>query len=141
MSNKSIVIRYIFSGVIASVVMFGLLIFFKEVLGIWYLYSSTLAFALAFITSFLLQKFWTFRNFSRTNTYKQIILFLIVNIVSLGVNVLGMFVLVDKIGIWYFVSQIVVSGFIAIWSFFAYRAILLGKDEVEKQIQDINSNT
>lgn len=132
MNISGTISRYVISGSIASVVMLGSLAFFREVLGIWYLYSSTLAFILSFITSFLLQKFWTFRNLSESNAHKQLVLFFIVSIINLGINGSGMFILVDKIGVWYFMSQIFVTAFIAVWSFFAYRAIFLWKHETEK---------
>lgn len=138
MNISSTVLRYIISGLTASAVMLGSLVFFREILGIWYLYSSTLAFILAFIISFLLQKFWTFRNLSVSNAHKQMVLFLIVSLINLGINGLGMFILVDKIGIWYFISQIFVTAFIAIWSFFAYRIIFSGKYDTGKQDQNIN---
>ena len=121
--NTITIWRYIFSGLSASAVMLCSLAFFREILGLWYLYSSTLAFILGFIVSFLLQKFWTFKDFNGSNTHKQLIAFLIVSLVNLGINTLGMFVLVDKIGLWYFVSQVIVTTVIAGWSFFAYRAI------------------
>lgn len=115
--------RYVFSGVVASSVMFACLIFFREVLDIWYLYSSTLAFILAFLTSFLLQKLWTFKNVDQSNAHKQLVLFFLVSIINLGINAFGMFILVDKIGVWYIMSQFFVTAFIAVWSFFAYRVI------------------
>ena len=138
MNISSTVSRYIFSGFIASVVLFGSLVFFREVLGIWYLYSSTLAFILSFITSFLLHKLWTFRNLTGSNAYKQLVLFFIVSLINLGINGSGMFILVDKMGIWYFISQIFVTAFIAIWSFFVYRLIFSRKNETEEQEQNIN---
>lgn len=118
--------KYIISGAIASLVMFVSLIIFREILGIWYLYSSTLAFVLAFFTSFLLQKLWTFKNnISNHGTHNQLMLFFAVSIVNLGINALGMFILVDVIHIWYIFSQFIVAVLIAVWSFFIYGAIFI----------------
>lgn len=123
MSISSTILKYILSGIIASLVMFCLLAFFREVLGIWYLYSSTFAFILAFTTSFLLQKFWAFGNVEGSNIHKQLLLFLVVSLINLVINGLGMFILVDKFGVWYLVSQFFVTASIAVWSFFIYRVI------------------
>lgn len=123
MSISSTVLKYIFSGIIASLVMFCSLAFFREILSIWYLFSSSLAFVLAFITSFLLQKFWTFDNIEGSNTHRQLLLFFIVSLINLGINGLGMFILVDKFGVWYLGAQFFVTAFIALWSFFVYRVI------------------
>jgi len=125
--NIPVIAKYIFSGVIASIVMFCSLAFFREVLGIWYLYSSTLAFVLSFITSFLLQKFWTFGNIEGSNIHKQLLLFLIVSLINLGINGLGMFILVDYLGVWYLIAQFFVTASIAGWSFFLYRVIFKNK--------------
>lgn len=122
---KHRVLKYVISGVIASLVMFISLIFFRETLGIWYLYSSTLAFVLAFFSSFLLQKLWTFRNISNSETHKQLVLFFVVSIINLGLNAFAMFVLVDIMNIWYILSQFFVTALIAIWSFFIYRIIFV----------------
>lgn len=130
MNVPSTVLKYIVSGSVASGVMFLSLVFFREVLDIWYLYSSTLAFVLAFITSFLLQKFWTFQSRAGADAPRQLMLFLIVSLASLGVNDLGMFVLVDKVGVWYFIAQVIMTTLIAAFSFFTYRAIFLVKNEI-----------
>lgn len=123
MSIQSVALKYIFSGGIASAVMFGTLIFFHEILGVWYLYSSTLAFVLAFIVSFLLQKLWTFADHRAADSPRQLALFLIVSLANLGLNGLGMFVLVGKMGVWYLLAQFFVTAGIATWSFFIYRII------------------
>lgn len=127
---QSTILRYILSGLIASGVMFLSLVFLREILHIWYLYSSSLAFVMAFVTSFLLQKFWTFKNNTTVQVPRQLTLFLVVSLIGLGVNGLGMFILVDKIGIWYLVSQIIMTTLIAASSFFSYRMIFLTKTSI-----------
>lgn len=121
------ILKYIVSGITASVVMLASLAFFREILNIWYLYSSSIAFVLAFITSFLLQKFWTFQNSNNTRTHAQLALFLLISLANLGINGLAMFILVDKLQVWYFLAQIIVTGSIAFWSFFIYRVIFQNK--------------
>ena len=119
--------KYVFSGIIATAAMFVSLIFLREVLNIWYLYSSTLAFIVGFTSSFILQKFWTFGSNSGSDDYKQFLLFLIVSFANLGLNALGMFFLVDIIGVWYLLSQVFVTTCLAILSFFTYRIIFRNK--------------
>ena len=123
--------KYIIAGATASLAMLVSLVFFREVLGIWYLYSSTLAFLVGFTSSFLLQKLWAFKDLTKTNAHKQLVLFFIVSLANLGINALGMFILVDVFEIWYFASQIVVTTSIAIWNFFTYRAIFRWRGKVE----------
>lgn len=129
------VLKYVFSGIIASAAMFVSLIFFREVLNIWYLYSSTIAFIVGFTSSFILQKFWTFGSNSGSDDYKQFSLFLIVSLANLGLNALGMFFLVDIVGVWYLMSQVIVTTCLAVLSFFAYRIIFRNKREQKTILQ------
>lgn len=115
--------KYILSGVIATSAALAALVFFREVVGLWYLYSSTIAFLVGFTSSFLLQKFWTFNEPTNSGAHKQLMWFLIVSLINLVINGVGMYVFVDVFGIWYFLSQVCVTTFIAVWSFFAYRVI------------------
>ena len=119
--------KYVLSGLIATMAMFVTLVFFREVVGLWYLYSSTIAFLVGFTSSFLLQKLWTFGCSSGASTHKQLVLFLVVSLVNLGLNDLGMFVLVDLVGLWYLFSQFFVTVVLAILSFFVYRLIFQDK--------------
>lgn len=127
------VLKYILSGLIASAVMFGALVVFREFFGVWYLFSSTIASLFAFIVSFLLQKFWTFGNRHISDSPKQFFLFLFVSLVNLCLNGLGMFLLVDKLGMWYLLAQFFVTAGIATWSFFIYRGIFSGHDETKER--------
>lgn len=120
---SSTVLKYVLSGGIASAVMLGSLLVFREFFGIWYLSASTLAFIFAFVTSFLLQKFWTFAHRGTTDSPKQLVLFFATSLANLGLNGVSMFLLVEKAGIWYLLAQVLVTACIATWSFFIYRGI------------------
>jgi len=114
--NKQI-IKYIIAGGLAASVDLALLYILTGILGVWYLYSSGLAFVVAFFVSFYLQKFWTFRDSCRKKIYRQMTLYFVVTGVNLAINIGGMYVLVDKLNIMYILAQILMGGFIAIGSF------------------------
>lgn len=114
-------VRFLISGGSAAVVLLSLLYFFTDVVGLWYLASSVLAFLGAFVVSFTLHKFWTFADGNLDRAPIQAAAHFTAGLVNLGLNTLFLYVLVDYVGMHYLVSQIIVSGTIAIGSFFVYK--------------------
>ena len=116
--------RYIISGGTAAVVLFASLIIFREIFGFWYLLASSLAFCLSVVTSFSLQKFWTFRDGENKYTHKQFLYFVLVSLCNLVINTLLMYVAVGVFALEYLLAQFIVAGLIAFLSFFVYRDII-----------------
>lgn len=123
------VVRFIISGSIAALVLFLSLYILREVFGIWYLAASTISFILTLITSFFLQKYWTFDNKRLDVIRKQIGLYGIISLVNLGVNIVGMYFLVGILGLWYFLAQIIITALIACSQFFLYYYIVFLPNE------------
>lgn len=121
------IIKYLIAGGTATLVDLGLLYFFTDILNIWYLFSACLAFTLAFFVSFSLQKFWTFGDRDKETIYKQMRIYLAVALTNLLVNAGLMYLLVDGFKIWYIMAQIIVSGSIAVESYFIYNFFIFNK--------------
>ena len=117
-------IKYIISGGTAALTDIVFLYFFTDIVGIWYLTSSVLAFIVALVVSFVLQKFWTFRDTSLDKVHTQFVLTTIVALVNLGLNTLFMYILVDLAGLWYILAQLATGATLALGSFTAYRKII-----------------
>ncbi|MDZ7587444.1 MAG: GtrA family protein [Patescibacteria group bacterium] len=118
------IIRYIISGGTAAAVNLGALYILTDRLGWWYLFSSIAAFGLAFIVSFTLQKFWTFKEKSFHTAPKQLTLYFLVITVNLLINTALMYFMVDIINLPYLLGQVIVGGLIAFGSFFVYRHLI-----------------
>ena len=114
-------IKYILSGGTAAVTDLALLVAFKEFGKLHYLLAATLAFAIAFFVSFVLQKFWTFGHTRLQDLHTQMGMYLSIALFNLGLNALFMYLLVDIVGFWYLVSQIISGASIALISFGLYR--------------------
>jgi glycosyltransferase involved in cell wall biosynthesis/putative flippase GtrA len=121
------IIRYIISGGTATMADLILLYLFTDVFGIWYLFSAILAFCLSFFVSFFLQKYWTFRDREQEKIYRQMGLYLAVAVTNLGLNTLLMFLLVDILGIWYLLAQVLVISVIAVESFLIYKFLIFNR--------------
>jgi len=124
MNTSKQVTKYIISGGGASLVDLMMLYALTELLGIWYVASATIAFVLAFFTSFLLQKLWTFGSKDFTYIFRQLIDTLGVTLISVAVNVLGVYLLTEKLGMWYILAQVILLTFLALCNFFVYKHLI-----------------
>lgn len=122
-------IKYLIAGSTATLVDLGLLYFFTSLLGIWYLISACLAFAVSFFVSFFLQKFWTFRDPDKQRMPKQMAAYLAVALTNLVINAALMYGLVDGFKVWYIFAQLIASGLIAGESYLVYKFIIFSKSD------------
>lgn len=120
-------VRYFFSGITSAGFNIGLLYVFTDMAGIWYLYSSIIAFVLALFLSFVLQKFVVFRDSNVNDVHKQFSKFSIVAVLGVVTNTAIIFICVDYLGIWYILSQIIAGFFVMIQNFILYKIFIFKK--------------
>ena len=130
--KKKQIIKFIISGGTAFSVDLLLLFFLTDILKIWYIYSASMAFIVAFFISFYLQKLWTFRD-SNKKVYKQMLIFFFSGTANVMVNAGGMYVIVDKLGIKYLFAQMIMTALLSTCSFLIYRFIVFKKHQTEQR--------
>ena len=134
-----IYMRYLVSGSTAAVVDLGLLYYLTHHGNLWYLYSAIIAFAASFVVSFIMQKFWTFRD--KRSTVQTIgaqgSLYFLIALVNLGLNTAFMYVFVDLFELWYMFAQVLAAGLVAISSFFIYRSFVFHQQTSARQLATI----
>ena len=118
------VLRYLVSGGIGASVHLSILFALTHAFGVWYVFSTTAGFLAAFGVSFSLQKFWTFRNRTPGKTREQLAVFFSLSVCNLFLNAALMALAVGVFGVWYLAAQILVTGAIALESFFIYRSYI-----------------
>ncbi len=118
------IIRYIFAGGFATASNLVILFIGVKYFKLWYLTSAIIAFCCAVIISYLLQKFWTFKNYSTQNMYKQFLSFFLFALIMLGVNTLLMYVFVALIGFQYLLAQAFISLIIACINYVYFNKII-----------------
>ncbi len=123
--RKYQVLRYLASGFLANVVFFGVLVLLKEILQIWYLYASSIAYLIALVASFNLQKFWTFRSMdTRTSTFTlQAVLYGLNSALGFFLNGFIVYLAVERLHLWYIIGQLLATSFFAVFSFFVFSVI------------------
>ena len=110
--------RFVIAGSCAFAVNLAALYFFTDIVGIYYLISTVLAFLVSFSISFTLQKLWTFQDSSRDHLHIQIPAYLGMQLTNVSLNAALMFVFVEYLHVWYLYSQAVISLTLAAGIFF-----------------------
>lgn len=126
------IIKFLIAGGLVNLLGIFLLYVFTNVLGIWYLISSSLAITISFSVSFILQKFWTFEDKTRQFNLlaRQLFLYGLVFVVDFIVNALLMYGLVGRLGLWYLLAQLITSGLIAIANFVIYKFFIFNRPQL-----------
>jgi putative flippase GtrA len=118
-----VIVKYLLSGAVATATHLLVLSLAYRFLGWTIIYATTLAFAVAFIISFSLQKFWTFKNRAK-RYFEQIYLYFLVGIFNLFLNAALMQVLAVNLNLHYLLSQLFVSAVVAVNSFLLYKYLV-----------------
>ena len=132
--NENVVFRYIISGGTSAFVDLFFLYVLNSVLNFYYLTSAIIAFCIAFCVSFVLQKFWTFKNHSTEDVHKQVFIYLGTSLFGLSFNTLLMYLFVDYFGIFVILSQIFAGIIVACFTFFISRKVFKHKN-IENKIE------
>jgi len=128
-SKASQLIKFGISGAIAALITISLLYFFTDILKIWYLLSSVIAYATAITINFFMQKFWAFGGDHQKKISRQFVLFFSINLINLFLNTDGLYLLVDKIKLFYITAQILMAVILALISFTFYKFLIFKKQE------------
>ena len=114
--TQHVVVRFIISGGLSACVNLSVFFVLNSILRVYYITSSVSAFIIAFFFSFTLHKFWTFKSHG-VNQHKQMAMYLGTSLFGLGLNTILMYVFVDLLHIYPFVSQVLSGGLVAFCSF------------------------
>jgi putative flippase GtrA len=126
--------KYIVSGGSAACVNLGVLYLLTEYAKLHYLQSAVLSFVCAFLVSFLLQKFWTFRDARKEVIHWQMIGFLGSSLVNLFLNTAIIFILVEYLHVWYLIAAFIAGTLLAVASFFVYHHLIFKESVAENPL-------
>jgi putative flippase GtrA len=113
---------YLMIGGFTAVINLSLLYLFTDVLRIWYLLSSGVAYVISLIIHYTLNRVITFQNTSKA-VAKQFIVYLCIAFVSLGLNLLLLSFFVEVLKVWYLLAQVFVILIVFIFNYVAHRTI------------------
>lgn len=127
------VARYLISGGSAAVTTLTLLFILVHFFHVWYLPATVVSFITGVYVSFMMQKFFTFNDYMKVKIKEQMAVYLGIQIVNLSVNTLLMYVSVDILNIHYVISQVIVGGIVAVYSFFVYKNMIFSPNAFNKK--------
>lgn len=126
------IVRYVIAGGSGAVVGLAISYVATDIFGLWYLASVVLSFTLAFIISFLMQKFWAFRDKRTDGMHGQLLLYLVVLVINMLINTSFIYFLVEHGNQHYLIAQIISGAVIALWSFFLYRYLIFKENTFDE---------
>lgn len=108
--------RLFFSAQVAAflgtAVDFLTVIFFTEIIGLWYIYSNVIGAALGAITNFLLGRYWVFDS-KEKKIHHQAFRYFLVATGSMILNTLGLWFLTEFTALYYVTAKVIVAVLIA----------------------------
>lgn len=118
------IFKYVFVGSVVVAVNVSVLYSLTEFLHIYYLVSAVLSFCVAFLVSFFLQKFFTFRDASTSRVATQMAHYLLLQLAYICVNAVLLYVLVEFLGLWYILAELIIALCLAVATFIISRRFI-----------------
>ncbi len=129
--RHQLVFRSIVCGLTAVVLADTILLYvLADIVGLWYLYASVVAFISSILISFFLQKFWAFKDSSLEGVHGQFAMFFGIAVFDVFLNVFIVYMLVEYSNIWYIFSQIISASLIGVFNFLIYAALVFRRDKI-----------
>ena len=111
-------------GGIAFLIDFSVLYLCTDVFGIYYLISSVISFTVSVIFNYILSVKWVFNVNNDNSSRKNFMIFIILSVIGLLINELIMYIMVDKLKVYYMLSKIVSTVVVMIFNFITRKIIL-----------------
>ena len=113
-------IKFCIIGTLNTVIDYSVYLLLNRVFDIYFLYANIMAIAVAMTSSFVFNKYWTFRNHEK-KIKSQSLKFVIVNIVYFFLNNSIVFVLASYLAFYDIFAKIIATIVCLFWNFFANR--------------------
>ncbi|MCL2144119.1 MAG: GtrA family protein [Endomicrobia bacterium] len=117
-------VKYFFASAAALFIDFSLLYILTEFAGLFYIVSATLSFTAGLFVTYFVSKKFIFTKSSISNRKLEFIVFYIIGIIGLIINIVVLWLLTDKVGLFYMYSKIFTAFFTYLWNFFARKYII-----------------
>lgn len=128
-------IRFAGVGTVAFFIDYGLMIFFTEVIGLFYLVSTTLSFTASVVFNYVFSMRYVFTHRKDLSRGREFIIFVILSIIGLLLNNVGMIVGVEVLGIDYRITKVVATMCVTIFNFITRRLFLDGSRREQPRSQ------
>jgi putative flippase GtrA len=118
------IIRSLVVSVVALIFDFGLLVVFKQVFGINYLIAAAMSFLVGVVVNYTLSVSWVFANRKISSRHAEMLIFLIINAIGLGLNLIIIAFLVEWVHSDYRLAKVFSTIVIFFWNFIIRKKLL-----------------
>lgn len=118
------IIRFIVVGGIATIIDFVCLYIFKEFLNFNVILANTLSFTISVIYNYIASIKYVFDVDKNKNRKIQFIVFIVFSVLGLILNNLILYLLTDKLNIYYLISKIIATLFVMIFNYVTRKKFL-----------------
>jgi len=103
-------------GGLAFLIDYALLYVLTEYFNIYYLISSVISFIVSLIFNYILSIKWVF-DVTKKQTIKEVLIFVILSVLGLGINQVVMYIGADLLNIHYMFTKLVATAIVMVWNF------------------------
>lgn len=107
LGKHKLIIKYFVTGISASFIDLYLFFALREYYHVWYLYSAIIALSVSFSVAFIIQKYWTFRDFSDHDIHGQFFWYFFTVIFSVFLNLSTLSFLIEFLNFNHMLAQLI----------------------------------
>ena len=105
-------------GVVATIIDFSVLTILTEVFGVHYLASAAIGFTVSTLFNYIASMRYVFNSrFGPHEKRKELIIFILLSVVGLGLNQFFMWLFVEFFSIFYIFSKVLATVLVMAWNF------------------------
>lgn len=111
-------------GTLSFLIDYGLMVLLTEVVGLNYLLSATISFAVSVCFNYYASMRYVFKHKEELSRRREFIIFVVLSVVGLGINDLLMWIGTDCFGISYLITKLVATAVVMLWNFITRKIFL-----------------